>query len=185
MRTRTIGAVVAAPFLALSPCLSAAGPAGAVTPPQVDHSQVNVSLTGIDVCGYTVDSVIQGTATTQVWTNAAGDLRIQNEAHVVSTLTNEANGKVVHVEGTGRDSQPFGHVNPDGTITFTDTLTGIDNRVYTSHSDVLVKDAGFLSIVDTVDADGNLLDEQVIVHGPHQFAGDFTAECEAIAAAIG
>lgn len=182
MRMRT---VLAATFLATSLGLAAQGPASAATPPEVDHTKVNVTLTGIDVCGFTVDSVILGTATVEVWVDASGDVRVQNEAHVVSTLTNVANGKVVHVEGTGLDSQPFGVVNPDGTITFTDTLTGIDNRVYTSHSNVLMKDAGFLSIVDTVDADGNLLTEQVIVRGPHQFAGDFTAECDAIASVIG
>jgi streptogramin lyase len=185
MRIRTVVTTIAATVLATPFTLAVGGPASAATPPQVVHTQVNVSLTGIDVCGFTVDSVIRGTATVEVWFDASGNVRVQNEAHVVSTLTNEANGKVVHVEGTGRDSQPFGVVNPDGTITFTDTLTGIDNRVYTSHSNVLVKDAGFLSIVDTVDSQGNLLNEQVIEHGPHQFAGDFTAECDAIASAIG
>jgi hypothetical protein len=48
-----------------------------------------------------------------------------------------------------------------------------------------VKDVGFLSMVDTVDAQGNLLSEQVIEHGPHPFAGDQTVFCNAIASAIG
>ena len=100
-------------------------------------------------------------------------------------MTNEANGKVVHVEGTGLDAQPFPVANPDGTLTFTDTLTGSPERVYTRHSDVLVKDVGFLSIVDTVDSDGNLLSEQVIVHGVHQVSGPDAVYCDAIASAIG
>jgi len=105
---------------------------------------------------------------------------------VVSTLTNEANGKVVHVEAAGRDAfQPDPVVNRDGTITATDTLTGIPLRIYTSHSNTLVKDAGFLSIVTTFDAQGNVLSEQVIEHGPHPFAGDQTVMCDAIASAIG
>jgi hypothetical protein len=41
------------------------------------------------------------------------------------------------------------------------------------------------TLVDTVDAQGNFLGEQLIEHGPHQFAGDFGAYCDAIAAAIG
>ena len=163
----------------------AAAPAGAATPPQVVHTRVNVSLPGIDVCGFTVDSVVQGTDTFEVFFDASGDVRVQNEAHVVSTLTNEANGKVVHVEGTGLDAQPFPVANPDGTFTFTDTLTGSPERVYTSHSDVLVKDVGFVSIVDTVDSDGNLLSEQVIVHGVHQVSGEDTVFCDAIGSAIG
>lgn len=163
----------------------ARAPAGAATP-QVVHTQVNVSLTGIDVCGFTVDSVVTGTDTIETFVDQSGNVTIQNLAHVVSTLTNEANGKVVYVEGTGRDAfQPDPVVNRDGTVTATDTLTGMDLRIYTSHSSTLLKDAGFLSIVDTFDSQFNFLSEQVIVHGPHEFAGDFTAMCEAIASAIG
>jgi hypothetical protein len=163
----------------------AVAPAGAATP-QVVHTQVDVSLPGIDVCGFTVDSVVQGTDTFEIFVDQFGNVTIQDLSHVVSTLTNEANGKVVHVAGTGRDAfEPDPVVNRDGTITATDTLTGMDLRIYTSESSTLVKDAGFLSIVDTFDDQFNVISEQVIVHGPHQFAGDFTVMCDAIAAAIG
>jgi hypothetical protein len=163
----------------------AGAPAGAAAP-QVSHTKVNVSLTGIDVCGFTVDSVVQGTDTFQVFVDKLGNVSIQDLSHVVSTLTNEANGKVVYVSNAGRDAfQPDPVVNRDGTITATDTLTGMDVRVYTSHSSTLVKDVGFLSMVDTFDSEGNFLSEQVIVHGPHQFGGDFTVFCDAIASAIG
>jgi hypothetical protein len=164
----------------------------ALTPPanaadiQVVHTKVNVSLTGIDQCGFTVNSVIRGTNTFKVTFDEFGDASYQSEAHIVSTLTNVANGKVVHVDSAGRDAfSDVGVVNPDGTITFTDTLTGRDLRIYTSHSNVLLRDAGFLSIVDTVDSEGNFVSEQLVEHGPHQFAGDFTAMCDAIASAIG
>jgi len=163
----------------------AAAPAGAAAP-QVSHTKVNVTLTGIDVCGFTVDSVVQGTDTFKVFFDRFGNVSIQDVSHVVSTLTNEANGKVVHVEAAGRDAfQPDPVVNRDGTITATDTLTGIPLRIYTSHSSTLVKDVGFLSMVATFDAQGNFLSEQVIEHGPHPFAGDFTVFCDAIASAIG
>jgi hypothetical protein len=163
----------------------AAAPAGAAAP-QVSHTKVNVSLPGIDVCGFTVDSVVQGTDTFQVSFDRFGNVSIQDTTHVVSTLTNEANGKVVHVEAAGRDAfQPDPVVNRDGTITATDTLTGIPLRIYTSRSNTLVKDAGFLSMVTTFDAEGNVLSMQVIEHGPHPFAGDQTVMCDAIASAIG
>jgi len=104
----------------------------------------------------------------------------------VSTMTNEANKKVVHVGSSGRDRSTLSPVaNPDGTFTFTDTLTGMSQRVYTSHSDTLVKDAGFISFVTIFDSQGNVLSEQVIEHGPHPFGGDFTVFCDAIASAIG
>jgi hypothetical protein len=165
----------------------AGSPAGAATPPQIFHTQVDVSLPGIDVCGITVDSVIEGTNTFQVFFDQFGDpATFQSVTHVVSTLTNETNGKVVHVEAAGRDrfdAAPV--VQPDGTMTFTDTLTGIPLRIYTSHSSALVEDVGFNSFVDTFDSGGNFLSEQVTVHGPHQFLGDQTVMCDAITAAIG
>ena len=163
----------------------AGAPAGAAAP-QVVHAQVNVTLTNIDVCGFTVNSVIQGTDTFEVFVDRSGNVAVQDQSHVVDTLTNVANGKVVYVSNASRDAfTPDGVVNPDGTITFTDTLTGMPVRIYTSHSNTLVKDVGFLSLVDTVDSQGNLLSEQVIVHGPHPFGGDFTVFCDAIASAIG
>src|SRR4051794_10530330 len=163
--------------------LSPPSDAGAV---QVVHTKVNVSLTNIDQCGFTVNSVIRGTNTFKVSFDKLGNASFQSEGHIVSTLTNVANGKVVHVDSAGRDAfSDAGVVNHDGTITFTDTLTGRDLRIYTSHSNVLLRDAGFLAIVDTIDADGNFLSEQLAVHGPHQFAGDFTAMCDAITSALG
>jgi len=160
--------------------------AGAARSPQVFHEQVDVSLPGIDVCGFTVDSRVQGTNTFEVFFDKFGNpSTFQSTGHVVSTLTNAANGKVVYVEGTGRDRFDAVLVaQPDGTFTFTDTLTGVPMRIYTSHSSVLVKDAGFNSFVDTFDSEGNFVSEQVIVHGPHQFLGDFTVFCDAITSAI-
>jgi len=79
----------------------AAAPAGAAAP-EVVHTKVNVSLPGIDVCGFTVDSVVKGTNTFQMFVDRFGNVSIQFLSHVVSTLTNEANGKVVYVESAGR-----------------------------------------------------------------------------------
>jgi len=163
----------------------AAAPAGAATP-TVMHIKFNLSLPDQDVCGFTVDSVVQGPLTIHVFTDQSGNMTEQDTSSVVSTMTNEANKKVVHVGSSGRDRSTLSPVaNPDGTFTFTDTLTGMSQRVYTSHSDTLVKDAGFISFVTIFDSQGNVLSEQVIEHGPHPFGGDFTVFCDAIASAIG
>jgi hypothetical protein len=160
-------------------------PAAAATP-EIVHTKVDVSFTNIDQCGFTVNSVVRGTDTFQIRVDRSGNVTIQDVSHVVSTLTNVVNHKIVYVANASRDLfTPDGVVNPDGTITFTDTLTGMPIRVYTSHSSTLVKDVGYLSMVDTVDADGNFISQQVIEHGPHPFAGDFDVYCDAIAAAIG
>ena len=148
------------------------------------HTQINESLTNINQCGFTVDSVVKGIVTYQTFVDASGNISIQQESHAVSTLTNTANGKVVYVEQSDRDRyQPNGVVNPDGAITFTDTLTGMFARVYTSHSSILFKAVGFLNIVATFDAQGDLLSQQVIEHGPA--GSDPAAFCGAIASAIG
>jgi hypothetical protein len=162
-------------------------PAVAATPPQVFHTQVDVSLPGIDVCGFTVDSVVKGTNTFEVFFDKSGNpSTFQSVSHVVSTLTNKANGKVVNVGASGRDNFDAAPViNSDGTMTVTDTLTGIPLRIYTSHRSTLVEDVGFNSFVDTFDSEGNFLSEQVIVHGPHGFLGDQTVFCNAITSAIG
>lgn len=184
--TRVVRVVALIGLMTLVGGWLAGAPAGATTPPEVVHSKVNVSLPNIDVCGFTVDSVVQGTDTFIMFFDRFGNLSIHDQTHVVSTLTNKANGKVVHVEAAGRDAfQPDPVVNPDGTITKTDTLTGMPVRIYTAHSSTLVKDVGFLSQVSTFDSEGNLLSVQVIVHGPHPFGGDFTVFCDAIASAIG
>jgi len=180
---RWVHVVALTGLMTLSAGWAAEAPAvGATT--QVFHTQVNVSLTNIRVCGFKVDSVIQGTDTFELFFDAAGNVSVQDISHVVSTLTNRANGKVVYVDNASRDSLPAPVVNADGSITVTDTLTGSPERVYTSHSDVLVKDVGFVSLVDTVDAQGNLLSHQVIVHGVNQVAGEDKVFCAAIASAI-
>ncbi|HEX5348149.1 MAG TPA: hypothetical protein VFW64_13770 [Pseudonocardiaceae bacterium] len=182
---RVVQAVALTGLMTLAAGWLAAAPAGAATPTVV-HIKVNVSLPGIDQCGFTVDSVVQGTLTVHVFTDQSGNMSEQDTSSVVSTLTNEANGKVVHVAGSGRDRFMLSPVvNPDGTFTFTDTLTGVPLRIYTAHSDTLVKDVGFLSFLTTFDSQGNFLSQQVIEHGQHPFAGDQTVFCDAIASAIG
>ena len=184
-RTKRIALPLSLGAAALSLTTLAAAPARAATP-QVVHTTINLSLTNIGQCGFRVNSVVQGTDTFQVFVDRSGNVTVQGVSHVVSTLTNRANGKVVYVDNANRDAfTPSGVINPDGTITLTDTLTGMPVRIYTSHTDVLVRDVGYLSIVDTLDSQGNFLSEQVIEHGPHPFAGDFTVYCNAIASAIG
>ena len=108
----------------------------------------------------------RGTNTLKVSFDKSGNASFQSEGHVVSTLTNVANGKVVHVDSAGRDAfSDAGVVHPDGTITFTGTLTGRDVRIYTSHRNVFLKDAGFLAILDTVDPQGNFLSQELVAHG--------------------
>jgi len=54
----------------------AEAPAVAATT-QVFHTQVNVSLTNIRVCGFRVDSVIQGTDSFELFFDASGTSRFR------------------------------------------------------------------------------------------------------------
>jgi hypothetical protein len=164
-----------------------AAPAGA-TAPEVFHSQIDDTFIGVtDFCGFTVDIVVQGTDTFQVFFDRFGNVsRIQDESHVVQTITNEANGKVVYQENSSHFSEPAPVVNADGTITLTDTFTGLPERIYTDHSNTLTKDVGYIAFVATFDANGNFISQEVIEHGPHPDAdSDFELFCDAITAAIG
>jgi hypothetical protein len=184
MMNRVVRVAVAAGVMALGAVLVPGAPAVAAAP-EISHTRLDLSLIGIDQCGITVNSVVQGTLIQQTFVRS-GTVVQRTIASVVSTLTNPANGKVVHVDSAGPDTfTPDGVANPDGTITFTDVLTGRDIRVYTSHNKVLLRDVGYLAIVTTTNANGDVLSEQVTTHGPHGFAGDFDAYCNAITAAIG
>lgn len=186
MKRRTMQVAALTGLMTVSAGWVTAAPAGAAEP-QFFHQQLNFSFFGIDQCGFTVDSVVQGTLTIEDFVDGAGNLTVeQDEAHVLSTLTNETNGKVVYVDSASRDRFDLAPVvNRDGTVTVTDTITGSPERVYTNHSSVLVKDVGLVSVVDTLDPDGNVLSEQVIVHGVHQVSGPDAAYCAAITSAIG
>jgi hypothetical protein len=182
---RVIHVVALAGLMTLVAGGLAGAPAGAATT-QVVHMPINLTSINYPMCNLVFDIVAQGTFTSQTFTDQFGNVTIQNEAHVVSTMTNVANGEVVFLENSSRDRFQLNPVlNPNGTFTQSDTLTGIDVRIYTSHSSVLMKDDGLSSITGTWDSQGNLLSVQMIEHGPHQFGGDTTAECDAIASAVG
>jgi len=178
--------VVLSGLMALAGAWLTAPPAGAM-PPEVTHTKVSVTLTDLEICGFTVDSVIHGTETNHVFFDRSGNVSIQTTSHVTSALTNQSNGKVVYVTNAGRDRFDTAPVlNPNGTLTSTDTLTGITVRIYTSHSNTLAKDVGYLSMVTTLDVQGNVLDFQLIEHGPHPLVdSDFALFCDAITSAIG
>lgn len=179
---RNLGVVVATVLLSAVVGVAGEGAAAADSPSPV---RVHVSYSGIDQCGFTVDSVVTGTDTARAFFDQAGNLWIQDESHIVSALTNEANGKVVYVDSAARDLfQPEPVLNPDGTITTTDILTGSPERVYSAHSDVLVRDVGLVSILDTFDSSGDLIGATVTVHGVHQVSGPDAAFCAAITSAI-
>src|SRR6478752_3850727 len=105
---RAVQVVALTGLMTLAGGWTAGAPAGAATP-EVSHTKIDLSLTSLHQCGFTVNSVVRGTFTEQVFTDRSGNVRVRDVAHVVSTLTNQANGKVVHVDSAGPDT-----FTPDG-----------------------------------------------------------------------
>ena len=96
--------------------------------------------------------------TFKVFFDRFGNVSIRDVSHVVSTLTNrQRQGGVRPATRTGDAFTPRRSGQRRQRFTSTDTLTGMPMRIYTWHSDTLVKDVGGSSHVTTFDAQGNLL----------------------------
>jgi hypothetical protein len=161
-------------LIAIAGALLPAGPAGAS--PEIDHAQIDETEIGVeDYCGLTVDIRSEGTVTTQL------SERFQGEIHIVQTITNEANGRVVYVETSNHQTFEGPMPNPDGTFTSVVTYTGMNVRIYTNHSSVLLEVAGFVSVAVAVDEDDNVVDTDMVIRG----LNDDGDSCEAILSAIG
>src|SRR6476619_3341938 len=112
---RVVHAIALTGLMALGGGLLAAAPAVAATPPQVSHQRLSDSFT-TEVCGFTVNNVINGMVTFKTTVDAAGTASYQSEAHLVQRMTNPVNGKVGLLDNAGRDAFSDGGVlNPDGT----------------------------------------------------------------------
>ena len=75
-----------------------------------------------------------------------------------------------------------------GTVTIVYSFKGLPEQIKTPHGGVLLRDAGFVTFVDTIDlATDTLISSEVVVqHGPHpDLDSDFTAFCEVISEALG
>jgi len=149
-------------------------PAGAS--PEITHSQIDETEVGVDdFCGLTVDTLSTGTITTQLAEN------FQAEVHLVQAITNEANGEVVYVETSNHQRFEDLGPNEDGTTTFVQTYEGVNSRIYTDHSSVLLTVAGSVSLTVTVDQDDHVVDIELVTHGRY----DDREACDVIGAAIG
>jgi hypothetical protein len=161
-------------LIALAVSLFQAGAAAAS--PEIDHARIDETEVGVeDFCGFTVDIQSRGTFTTQLADS------FQAEVHVVQTITNEANGHAVYVETSDRQWYGGSVGNGDGTFTQVITFDGMNARIYTDHSNVLMRVVGFVSVAVTVDADDNVIDHVLVTHGQY----DDRDSCDVIVRAIG
>jgi hypothetical protein len=159
------------------------GTALGAKPIQQFHDHFTDSVSGVDVCGVTVD--INVVVTDNFFVHA--DDSFTDTSSVRQTFTNPANGKSVILSSAGQVTGPPPIIDQAaGTITFRMSFIGLPEKIQTAQGAVLLRDAGLITFVDTFDLTTfEFISEQVIVHGPHPEADSgFTLFCRVISGAL-
>jgi hypothetical protein len=177
-------ALVLAGALALT--LVVAGGAFAAAPLVNEHNRFNDTFSD-ELCG------IQGTSTFTGVDNFKlyADGTFRGTHRVRQVFTADESGKSVVVFAAGQSSgvdEPI--QNPDGTITFIDTVKGLPEKLSIAGGPTLLRDAGVVTVTTTLRPLGD--DEFEIVsqtfsgeHGPHpDLESDFELFCEVLVPAL-
>jgi hypothetical protein len=148
-----------------------------------DYGSFSGSFTDPDFCGTgaAIDISFWGVFT-RMW-SADGSTTMSNQK---VTFTNPANGMWVIQTLVGYEKVTETDL-PDGTVLFEHSVRGTPSTLRTSHENILVKDAGYIELVEHVDGDGNQLSLDVVfMHGPHPDAdADFNLFCGVMETALG
>jgi hypothetical protein len=136
-----------------------------------------------ELCGFTGTSTV---SFVDVFT-LNEDGTILDRARVKQTFTSDS-GKELTIDQagvTGGLADPI--VNPDGTVTFVRSFTGLAEKLQIPNGPMLSLDAGTITVTSTftVDENGDLVDlvsrEVSGLHGPHpDLLSDFEVFCDVI-----
>jgi hypothetical protein len=158
--------------------------AAAAGNPGVHHFTETASLVDDDFCGtaesVSITEVVHGT-----------EFLAPNRASYWNTSVGNAwfsaNGATVVEHFAGPFIQQIVSTNADGSFTALDSNAGLPELLKTTHGSLLSRDAGYITFLDTFDANGNLVASvPVLVRGPHPEAEqDFTVFCDVVTAALG
>ena len=172
-----LGATMAALAIAPAAALAAA-------PAERYHEHYSDSFSD-QICGIGVDVQVVGTDNFMVYADGSAT----GTGAFRATIVNPLNGTSVVLSAAGQTSLPNPVVDEAaGTITFQPTLKGLPGKIQTAHGSVLLRDAGLITLSETVDLQtGELLAAATIVNnGPHPEAdSDFTRSCEVLVQALG
>lgn len=154
-------------------------PAGSVAG-KPDHTRIDETYAD-SLCGVPVTVHDEG----HVISSISGN--IEKDRYEFHTTFTTASGVVVLLHDVGTASGTITPVaNGDGTYTSTLTYKGLPEQFKLPHGGVLTRDAGSLTIVDTLDSNFQLIDEQLISHGPHpEAASGFALECQILGPILG
>ena len=153
--------------------------------PPIDHFRVSFSDTFPDTqCGIDGTSVFTSMANIQVFADDTN----KTEARVNQVFTSVATGKSVllfFAFQLVRTGPPID--NGDGTLTFTETVKGVQEKLKLPNGTILSRDAGLVTFNDTFDATtGDFLGETISPeNGPHpDLDSGSTLFCDVIVPAL-
>jgi hypothetical protein len=159
-----------------------AGTATAAKPIAQFHDHFTDTFSA-EVCGIAVDA--QVTVTDNFFLYA--DDSFKDTSSVSVTFTNPLNGKSVILSNAGQISGPAPIIDEEaGTITFITSFIGLPEKIQTARGPVLLRDAGFVTFVDTFDLEtGEFISGDVVIKGPHpDLESDFQLFCQVITQAL-
>ena len=153
-------------------------PAGVSAKPAF-HDHFHEVIPDFDFCGVigTLDlNVNQVITITDTTFKAAGS---------VTQVFTAADGRVAVVKSAGTYTNTFND-NGDGTIMVVDSYNGLPEKISSrGKGGVVLRDAGFISFITTVNENTGEVTTEVVQHGPHPEAdSDFNLFCDAFLAAL-
>jgi hypothetical protein len=156
----------------------------AAAAPLVDRFHGTFSETFADnICGIDGTSVINGMDNIQVF--ADGTFKDQFRENQVFTSTATGKSVLIFVAEQGTGVGPID--NGDGTVTFVNTFKGLPEKLKLPNGPILLRDAGFVSFIDTFDATtGDFISEVISPeNGPHpDLDSGFALFCDVIVPAL-
>jgi hypothetical protein len=143
------------------------------------HDRFKFTIPDADICGFVGTLVVNGS---QVIT--LGDSTAKTTGQVTQVLTT-ADGKSVSIQQSGSLTSTF--TSAGDVITFTDTYKGLPEKISgRGNGGTVLRDAGLISFITTVNVVTGDVTTTVVVKGPHPEAdSDFSLFCDAVAAALG
>lgn len=173
-RLLSVGALVALWLLALVP------PALADAP--VLHDRIDDHFSVPDFCGsgLTVDVSVSGVQTIRF-----DNGELSGTGRFRAVITNPETGASVVVSSAGQVHDEVVSGDPEGVHTHLVTFKGLPEKIQTAGGELLLRDAGVISLVDTFDGHQLVSSEVVVNKGPHPEANsDFILFCNTVVSAL-
>jgi hypothetical protein len=154
-------------------------PGGALAAKPTFHDKIDVTFEDADICGEIGTLHVTGTQVISL-----GDTTVEVTGQVTQVFTT-ADGRTATLKNAGLITSTFTD-NGDGTITFVDTYKGLPEQISGATGGPVLRDAGLISFVTTIDLETGDVTTEVVQHGPHPEAdSDFALFCDAFLAALG